>query len=109
MAGRLDELCGLFASDARLRIAGSSDGKPIAITAQGLEQIRPWLAMLVKTIRLVDHEILTSVVEGRSAAVHWRARVHSKITGAVAPTELIDLIETRDGRIASYREFFVPA
>jgi ketosteroid isomerase-like protein len=108
VAGQLDALCGLFASDARLRIAGSSDGKPIAITARGSGEIRSWLAMLVKTFRLVDHEILSTVIEGRSAAVHWRAGVHSKITGAVVPTELIDLIEVGDDRIASYREFFVP-
>jgi ketosteroid isomerase-like protein len=108
VAGQLDSLCGLFASDARLRIAGSSDGKPIAITARGIEEIRPWLAMLVKTFRLIDQQILSTIIEGRSAAVHWRAGVHSKITGAVVPTELVDLIEVRDGRIAAYREFFVP-
>jgi ketosteroid isomerase-like protein len=108
VAGQLDTLCALFAGDARFRIAGSSDGKPIAIAAAGTEEIRHWLAMLVKTFRLARQEILSTVVEGGSAAVHWRADVHSKITGVVVATELIDLIEVRDGRIASYRELFVP-
>jgi ketosteroid isomerase-like protein len=40
---------------------------------------------------------------------HWRAEVHSKITGALVPTELVDLIEVRGGHIVSYVEFFVPA
>lgn len=108
VSGRLDSLCALFAGDARFRIAGSSDGKPIAIAASGSDEIRHWLAMLVKTFRLTDHQILSTVIEGHSAAVHWRADVHSKITGAVVATELIDLIEVRDGRVAAYREFFVP-
>jgi ketosteroid isomerase-like protein len=34
--------------------------------------------------------------------------IHSKITGALVPTELVDLIEVRDGHIVSYTEFFVP-
>lgn len=107
-AGRLDPLCALFARDARFRIAGSSDGKPIAITAAGLEQIRPWLAVLVKTFRLAHHEILSTLIDGSAAAVHWRADVNSKVTGAVVATEFVDLVEIRGGRIVSYREFFAP-
>ena len=33
LAGDLERLCRVFSPDARLRIAGSSDGKPIAIDA----------------------------------------------------------------------------
>lgn len=108
VAGRLDPLCALFAADARFRIAGSSDGKPIAITAGSAGEIRSWLAVLLKTFRLADHAILSTVIDGPAAAVHWRADVHSKITGTVVPTEVVDLVEVRGGRIASYREFFVP-
>jgi ketosteroid isomerase-like protein len=88
----LEHLCRLFASDARLRIAGTSDGKPIAISASRIAQIRSWLSL---------------TVDGARAAGHWRVDVHSKITGTVASTELLDLIEVRDGQIASYIEFFV--
>jgi hypothetical protein len=34
--------------------------------------------------------------------------VQSRITGLTVPTELIDLVEVRKGRIISYTEFFVP-
>lgn len=106
--GRLDALCALFCSDARFQIAGASDGKPIAIAATGAGDIRPWLSVLLKTFKLANHAILSTVIEDERAAVHWRADIHSKVTGAVVPTELVDLIEVRDARIASYREFFVP-
>jgi ketosteroid isomerase-like protein len=108
VSGQLERLCGLFTADARLRIAGSGDGKPIAVIATGIEQIRPWLSMLVKTFRIASRETLAIVIDGERAAVHWRANIHSKITGASVPTELMDLFELRGGRIASYIEFFVP-
>jgi hypothetical protein len=46
--GQLDALCELFCSDARFRVAGSSAGKPIAISAQGIGEIRPGLAVMVR-------------------------------------------------------------
>ena len=108
LEGSLERLCACFSPDARLRIAGSSDGKPIAIGASGISQIRPWLGILVKTFRLSGYELLSLTIEGTRAAAQWRVDIHSKITGAMVSTELVDLIEVRDGRIGSYTEFFVP-
>ncbi len=108
VAGDLERLCRVFAQDARLRIAGSSDGKPIAIDASRLSRIRPWLSILVKTFRLRRYELLSLLVEGEQAAAHWRADIESKITGISVSTELVDLIEVRNGQIASQVEFFVP-
>jgi ketosteroid isomerase-like protein len=107
-AGALEPLCELFAPDAVFKISGSSDGKPIALAARGSEELRSWLAVLVKTFRLTHHEILSIVIDGERAAVHWRASIHSRITGASVATELVDLIEMRAGRIGSYIELFVP-
>jgi ketosteroid isomerase-like protein len=108
LEGSLERLCACFSPDARLRIAGSSDGKPIAIAAAGISQIRPWLGILVKTFRLSGYQLLSLTIEGTRAAAQWRVDIHSKITGAMVSTELIDLIEVREGRIGSYTEFFVP-
>ena len=36
------------------------------------------------------------------------ADIHSRITGASVRTELVDLIQVRDDRIVTYREFFGP-
>jgi len=106
--GDLERLCKLFSPDARLRIAGSSDGKPIAIAASGIGQIRSWLSMLIKTFRLSRYRLLSLTVDGSRAAAHWRVDIHSKITGVMSPTELVDLVEVREERIAAYTEFFVP-
>jgi ketosteroid isomerase-like protein len=106
--GNLERLCGLYSEEARLRIAGTTDGKPIAIAASGIAEIRPWLSILVKTFRLSEYMILSLTVDAPRAAAHWRVDIHSKITGVVVPTELVDLIDVRGGRIASHTEFFVP-
>lgn len=108
VAGDLERLCRVFAPQARLHIAGSSDGKPIAIDAQGIVHIRPWLTILVKTFRLSGYQLLSLTIEGARAAAHWRVSIESKITGISVATELVDLIEVTDGRIGSQIEFFVP-
>lgn len=108
IAGRLDELCGLFCEHARFKIGGTSDGKPISVAANGSAEIRTWLTMFVKTFKISKHEIVSMVIDGERAAVHWRASIHSRITGAVVATELVDLVEARSGQITSYVEFFLP-
>jgi ketosteroid isomerase-like protein len=108
VAGDLEPLCALFRRDAHFRIAGSSDGNPIALIASGATDIHSWLAILVKTFRLTCYQELSVIIDGSRAAVHWRADIHSRITGAVSPTELVDLIEIDSGGISSYVEFFVP-
>ncbi len=106
--GDLAAILRTFADDASFRVAGTSDGKPIAITAKGIGEIRPWLAMMVKSFQLTDYTLLSLLIDDARAAAHWWVRIHSRITGAVVPTELVDLLEVRDDRIASYTEFFTP-
>jgi len=108
VAGQLDRLCALFAPAARFRIAGTSDGKPIAIDVSGGGEIRTWLSMLVKTFRLSGYESLSTVIDGERAALHWRVDIHSRITGSRVSTELVDLIEIKHQLITSYIEFFIP-
>lgn len=108
VAGDLVAMCRAFADAGDFKIAGAGAGKAIEIAAAGLSEFRPWLAMLVRTFRLTDYALLSLIVDGDRAAAHWQVRIHSKITGAVVLTELVDLVAVRGGRIHSYTEFFVP-
>jgi hypothetical protein len=107
---QLDELCQLFCTDAQFRVAGSSTGKPIAISADGVAEIRTWLSIMMKTFKLTGYELLSMVIDETeaAAAVHWRALIHSKITGITVATELVDLVQLGESGIASYVELFVP-
>jgi ketosteroid isomerase-like protein len=106
--GDLDAVCRSFLNDATFEIAGASGGSPIAVTSVGMDKFRPLLALMIKTFKISDQSILSMIIEGVKAAVHWRATIHSRITGTTVATELVDLIEVRDDRIASYIEFFAP-
>jgi ketosteroid isomerase-like protein len=97
-----------FLNDARFEIAGASRGSPTVVTSVGLDKFRPLFALMIKTFKISDQSVLSIIIEGEKAAVHWRATVHSRITGSTAATELVDVIEVRDDRIASCIEFFVP-
>jgi ketosteroid isomerase-like protein len=106
--GDLAGLCRLFADRGNFSIAGASADKPIGIREDNLTAFRPWLSMMVKVFRLSDYELLSLVVEWPRATAHWRANINSKVTGITVLTELVDLVEIRDGLIWSYSEFFVP-
>jgi ketosteroid isomerase-like protein len=106
--GDLEGVCRSFANDARFQIAGASQANPISVTAVGVDEFRPLLVLMIKTFKLTDQTILSTIIDGMKAAVHWRARVHSRITGTTVLTELIDVVEVRDDRIVSYIEFFTP-
>jgi len=108
IAGDLAAMCRLFAERGKFEIAGASADKPVAIRAETLAEFRPWLAMLTKVFRLDDYHLISLVVEGSRVSAHWRANILSKVTGVAVLTELVDLMELRDGRIQSYSEFFVP-
>ena len=107
--GDLKAICGLFAADARVEIASASHGNPVAVNARGREELLSLLTLLLRTFRVTGLSIFSMIVEEPKAAVHWRAAIHSRITGAVVLTEFMDIVEFDDcGQISSYIEFFVP-
>lgn len=107
--GDLAAVCATFTNDANFQVSGASNnGSPVAMKALGVAEFRPLLAIMIKSFKLTEHTILAMLIDEAKAAVHWRAKVYSRITGTTVLTELIDVIEVRDGRIASYIEFFVP-
>src|SRR5262245_36030338 len=55
---------------------------------------------------LLDFQSHCRLIDPPQAVVHWRGKFRSKKTGQVADTDILDLIEVRDGRIASLTSFF---
>jgi ketosteroid isomerase-like protein len=105
--GDLDAVCRSFSNDARFQIASANQTRPVAIKATGIAEFRPLLALLIRTFRLGDLTILSIEIDCPQATVRWRVEVRSRITGATVATELIDLVEIRDGRIVNFNEVFV--
>jgi ketosteroid isomerase-like protein len=107
MRGDLEAVCRSFSTDAQFKIASASKTLPVAIRANGVDEIRPLMALLFKTFRLSDFAILAMTIDGAEVKVHWQANVRSKITGATVPTELADLVKLRDGFIVDFDEVYV--
>jgi ketosteroid isomerase-like protein len=105
--GDLDALGRIFAPNARFQMAGlaGSNASPIATRAAGAEQYRPLLAGMIKAFEVLDHKIVSMLIDGSKAAVQWHARIRSTVTGETVDTDLFDLIEMDDGRISSFLEF----
>jgi ketosteroid isomerase-like protein len=103
--GDVDKIVQLFTPDARFIMAGSAQMSPVAMRVEGAEPFRTALAGMVKTFIVEDHQVMSIVVDGDRAAVHWRATFRSSVTGDRLQSDLCDLVEFRDGRIASFLEF----
>jgi ketosteroid isomerase-like protein len=104
-AGDLDAISKVFASDARFQVAGSSVASPAALKAEGAKAMQATLKEMITVFEWIDQEILSMVVEGNKAAVHWRGTIRSTATGETVRTELFDLFEIDGGRISSLIEF----
>ena len=102
--GDLDAIADLFAPHARFQMAGSN-ASPVAVRVDGAEQYRPLLAGMIKTFEVLDHQVVSMLIDGSKAAVQWRARIRSTVTGETVETDLFDLVEMEDGRIRSFLEF----
>lgn len=107
LSGDLDGVCRTFSVDGAFQIASASESSPVAIKAAGEREFRPLLAFMIKTFNLRDLTIRKMNIDGDRATVHWRADVRSRITGATVPTEFVDIVEVRDGRIANFSEVFI--
>jgi ketosteroid isomerase-like protein len=102
--GDIDTICKAFCDDVHYEMAGSTEASPVAARVKGGANFRQMLGQQIKLFEMSDPEILSMVIEGDKAAVRWRAKVRSTVTGQAVTTELFDFIEFKDGRIASFVE-----
>jgi len=68
--------------------------------------LRTAMGELIDNFEFSDMKILDCIIEGSKAAVHSKMTVRAKGTKNVIETELFDLVEIRDGKIASFTQFF---
>ena len=103
--GDIDAILRLFSVDAHFQLAGSISASPIPLRTAGTSQFRTVLERLIRTFEWVDQQIICMLIDGPRAAVHWRGRIRSTVSGETVDTELVDIVEFKDGRIISFVEF----
>jgi ketosteroid isomerase-like protein len=89
----------LFAEDGRFM----ANGAPAAATNR-TEQLTA-LKGLFEAFEVVEFQQHCRIIDPPRAVVHWRGKFRAK-NGKVGETDVLDLIEVRDGRIASLTSFF---
>ena len=103
--GDVEGVCACFAENQTFTMAGSQQTSPIAVRCTEDNAFRAMMAGLIETFEWRDHEILSMIIDGPKAAVHWRGRIRSTVTGDEVVTELVDVVAVENGRIASLTEF----
>ncbi len=103
--GDLDALCGYFADNPTFVMAGAREASPIAVQCVDGDTFRTVVDAMIKTFEWIDHQILSMIIDGPKAAVHWRGRIRSAVTGEDVVTELVDIITLSGGKIQSFVEF----
>jgi ketosteroid isomerase-like protein len=103
--GDLDSVCACFVDEPSFVMAGSREASPIAVQCTDGATFRTVMSGLIATFEWLDQQVLAMVIDGPRAAVHWRGRIRSTITGEEVVTELVDVITVQDGRIQSLIEF----
>ncbi len=101
----LDNVMKFFAPDASFQFAGSAAASPAAVRAQGATNLRATFSALIAAFDILELTLLTSVIEGNNAAMHWRAQVRYNPTGELHDTELFDLWTIDDGRVTGFVQF----
>jgi ketosteroid isomerase-like protein len=103
--GDVEGILRLFSVDAHFQMAGSISASPMPLRTAGVTEFRTVLERLIRTFEWVDQDIICMLIDGPRAAVHWRGKIRSSVTGETVDTELVDIVEVKDGRIVSFIEF----
>jgi ketosteroid isomerase-like protein len=104
--GDVDKVLSVFTPDAKFTLNAAPPQPTVSVMTEGSGGMRTALSQLVEAFEFKDLKIVDSVVEGSKAAIRIRFTVTSRATGKSAATESLDLIEFRDGKVASYTQFF---
>ena len=103
--GDVDALCAYFADNPSFALAGAREASPIALQCTDGATFRTVMSGLIKTFEWLDQQILSMIIDGSKAAVHWRGRIRSALNGEEVVTEFVDVITVEGGKIQSLIEF----
>jgi ketosteroid isomerase-like protein len=98
-------VCDLFDPAAEFRFVAAPEAQAASFAASGQPALRPLMEQLIKTFQLRDFNLKAVLIDGSRVAAHWNARVRSTVNGQEVVTDVLDLMEVRDGKIASFIEF----
>ncbi len=94
-----------FTPDATFALNAAPPQACLAVDTRGCDGLHAALRALVDAFEFQKLDIVDTIIEGSKAVVRIHLTVRSRATGRTAVTEALDLLEFRDGKIASYTQF----
>src|SRR5687768_2179551 len=91
----LDAVLDCFGAESRFKVNGAE------ADAADRGQQRSAIQGIFDAFQLMEFHSHSRVIDPPKAVVHWRGKFRANKTGQVVDTDVLDLIEIRDGRIAS--------
>jgi len=105
MRGDIEGILRHTADDVQFSIAGCGASSAVPCSVAGTDALRDVLGQLVTAFEFRDPRVLDLMFDDDRAMVRWRVHVRSPASGEEAETELVDLIQFRDDKVLSYRQF----
>jgi ketosteroid isomerase-like protein len=104
--GDVEGVLSVFTADAVFRLNAAPLNRITAVHTVDSAELRSAMTQLIDNFEFSDFEIVDSIVEGSKAAIRSMFTIRARTTGHVAQTEVLDLIEFKDGKICSFVQFF---
>jgi ketosteroid isomerase-like protein len=105
MTKDLDAIMRIFTPDAAFHLVGSPAVFAGAMRFKGEANLRAGIGALIASFDFLEQRLITSVIEGNKAAMHWGLRFRHNPTGEIHETELFDLWTIEGGRVVSLVQF----
>jgi ketosteroid isomerase-like protein len=94
-----------FADDIVFEFNGRGTGlQALAAPVQGKAALLPVMRELISNYRFSDWRVITLLVDGDKALLHWRALITFAANGKAAEFDVVDVITIRDGKMATFHQ-----
>jgi ketosteroid isomerase-like protein len=103
--GDIETLMAAFDKDGAFGLAGSKKMVAAVGTARGDQAIRANMTGLIAAFDFIHRDIICIVIDDERAAVHSRVKIKYVPRDATFTTDLLDLFQFKDGKIAELVEF----
>jgi ketosteroid isomerase-like protein len=103
--GDLDGTMAAFADDVVYEFNGRGTGVPsLSSQVHGKAALRPVMQELIHNFRFSDWRLVSLLVDGDQASLHWRALVTFPHGGKSAEFNVFDLITFRNGKFVKFHQ-----
>jgi ketosteroid isomerase-like protein len=103
--GDIEGCMAAFHPDAVFELKGEKDVLDVAGAVQGHRDVRTTLTGFIETFQFMKRDIVETIVDGDSAAVHSRLQMRFIPKDVIFTSDVLDTFRFEDGKIIELVEF----